>query len=339
MLGNIFITAVNAVFPLVTLIVVGYFLKRIGIISNEFVRTGNKLNFNLLLPSTLLYNIYNIPSFSAINWPAVTFCVVGIVIVFLIGLGFAVAVTPVPARRGVIAQCSFRSNYAAIGLALASTLGGDDTMAIAAVVSAFTIPLFNVLAVISLAVFSKDEESGRSGMRSTLLKILRNPMIISAFLGMLILALRELQVWMFGSVVFSFKNNLTFLYKALESTKSVTAPFALLILGADFTFTAIRELFKEVAWGSVYRLVLAPVMALVAAYLLSTYTDLIHFGRHEYATLISLFGTPVAVASVVMAEQMDGDSALATQLVVWSSVFSIATIFLQVCILMAIGLL
>ena len=67
MLGNIFITAVNAVFPLVTLIIVGYFLKRIGIISPEFVRAGNKLNFTLLLPSTLLYNIYNIPSFSAIN--------------------------------------------------------------------------------------------------------------------------------------------------------------------------------------------------------------------------------------------------------------------------------
>ena len=93
------------------------------------------------------------------------------------------------------------------------------------------------------------------------------------------------------------------------------------------------------AWGSLYRLVFAPVFALVVAFLLSTYTGLIDFGRNEYATLVSLFGTPVAVASVVMAEQMDGDGALATQLVVWSSVFSILTIFLQVCILMALGLL
>lgn len=339
MLGDIFLTAINAVFPLVTLILVGYFLKRVGIIPPEFVRVGNKLNFTLLLPSTLLYNIYNIPSFSAINWPAAIFCIAGVLVIFLIGLCFSVAVTPVPARRGVIAQCSFRSNYAAIGLALASTLGGDDTMAIAAVVSAFTIPLFNILAVISLSVFSQNAESGRSGMRNTLLKILRNPMIISAFLGMLILFLRELQVWLWGSVVFSFKTHTAFLYKALESVKSVTAPFALLILGADFTFNAIHGLFKEVAWGSLYRLVIAPVLALTVAFLLSTYTDLLNFGRNEYATLLSLFGTPVAVASVVMAEQMDGDGALATQLVVWSSVFSILTIFAQVCVLIAIGLL
>lgn len=339
MLGNIFITAVNAVFPLVIVIVVGYFLKRIGIISKDFVKAGNKLNFNLLLPSTLLYNIYNIPNFSSINWPAVTFCVVGILAIFLIGLGFSAAVTPVPARRGVLAQCSFRSNYAAIGLALASTLGGDDTMAIAAVVSAFTIPLFNVLAVISLSVFSADGTSGRDGIRRAVVKILRNPMIISAFFGMLILLFREMQVWFFGGVVFSFKTHTTFLYKALESIKSATTPFALLILGADFQFTAIRGLFKEVAWGTAYRLILAPALALVSAFLLSTYTGFLNFGRNEYATLISLFGTPVAVASVVMAEQMDGDGALATQLVVWSSVFSILTIFLQVFILMALNIL
>ena len=339
MLPKIFITAVNAVFPLVLLIMLGYFLKRHHVVSDEFVRYGNKLNFTLLLPSTLLYNIYNIPNFASINWPAAIFCVVGICILFLIGLGFSVIATPIPARRGVIAQCSFRSNYAALGLSLANALGGDDTMAIAAVVSAFTIPLFNILSVISLSVFCQDPNSGKSSMKNTCMKILRNPMIISSAIGLLILLLRELQVQLFGSVVFTFKSNVTFLYKALENVKSITAPFALLILGADFEFKALRGVLKEVIWGTSFRLVFAPTLALVTAFLLSTYTPLIAFGRNEYATLISLFGSPVAVASVVMAEQMDGDSALATQLVVWTSVFSILTIFLQVCILMAVGLL
>ena len=98
-------------------------------------------------------------------------------------------------------------------------------------------------------------------------------------------------------------------------------------------------MFREVAVGTFFRLVGAPVICILAAWLLSAHTNLVSFGPNEYAAFVALFGSPVAVSSVAMAEQMDGDTALATQLVVWTSVFSILTIFLQVCILMAVGLL
>jgi len=52
-----------------------------------------------------------------------------------------------------------------------------------------------------------------------------------------------------------------------------------------------------------------------------------------------MFGSPVAVSSAVMAGNMGGDEQLATQLVVWTSLFSIITIFGEVCILMGMGLL
>jgi len=47
----------------------------------------------------------------------------------------------------------------------------------------------------------------------------------------------------------------------------------------------------------------------------------------------------VAVSSAVMAGSMGGDEQLATQLVVWTSLFSIVTIFAEVCMLMSMGLL
>ena len=40
-----------------------------------------------------------------------------------------------------------------------------------------------------------------------------------------------------------------------------------------------------------------------------------------------------------MAGNMGGDEQLATQLVVWTSIFSIFTIFAEVCILMGLGLI
>ena len=212
-------------------------------------------------------------------------------------------------------------------------------MAVVSVMSALTVPLYNVLAVGSLSMFSSQNESRKNPMQGMLKKILRNPIIIGAVIGLVFLLLRELQRMLLGSVVFSVREDLPFVFKAVSNVKSITTPFALLILGAEFEFSAIKGMFREVAVGTSFRLVGAPVIGILAAWLLSTYTGLVSFGPYEYAAFVALFGSPVAVSSVAMAEQMDGDTALATQLVVWTSVFSILTIFLQVCILMAVGLL
>jgi predicted permease len=47
----------------------------------------------------------------------------------------------------------------------------------------------------------------------------------------------------------------------------------------------------------------------------------------------------VAVSSAIMATQMNNDEQLATQLVVWTTLFSALTIFLIACILMGFGLI
>jgi predicted permease len=72
---------------------------------------------------------------------------------------------------------------------------------------------------------------------------------------------------------------------------------------------------------------------------LSLSTGLLSCGVQEYPALIAMFGSPVAVSSAVMAGSMGSDEQLATQLVVWTSIFSIFTIFAEVCILMMMGLL
>jgi len=335
MLGEVFLTAFYAIMPLVLLILLGYWLKRVGFLTQDFCRIGNKLVFSVLLPCTLFYNIYNIAGFTAINWSAVLFSVGGITVLFLLSLAVALTGTAVPARRGVISQAIFRSNFAIIGLSLANALGGQEAMAMAAVISGFTIPIFNVFAVISLTVFVKQPGSAHT-MGSTLRSILRNPQIIGALAGMAVLLLRELQVLLWGHTVFTLQEQLPFLYKALKDLTGITTTFALVILGADFSFYAIKGAFREVAVGTVFRLVAAPALALGSAYLLNR-LGLLRFGVNEYAAMIALFGSPTAVSGAVMAKQMGGDGDLATQLVVWTSVFSIFTIFLQVCILVAAG--
>lgn len=339
MLGIIIGTAANTVLPVVLQILLGYFLKRIGFFTPQFVRVGNKLVFKVLLPIVLFYNIYTLNSLREISWSSSLFSLCAIVALFLIGIAVAVVTTKDPARRGVLTQCVFRSNLNVVGLSMASALGGDPAMAVVAIISAVTVPLYNVLAVFSLSMYSPNGASGKDARWGTFKKILRNPMIIGTLIGVAFLLVRELQLHLLGSVMFSVQDDLPFVFKAVSNVKSITTPFALMILGAEFEFSAIKGMFREVAVGTFFRLVGAPLIGILAAWLLSSHTGFLSFGPNEYAAFIALFGSPVAVSSVAMAEQMDGDSALAAQLVVWSSIFSILTIFLQVCILMAVELL
>ncbi|MGN1154712.1 MAG: AEC family transporter, partial [Agathobacter sp.] len=107
----------------------------------------------------------------------------------------------------------------------------------------------------------------------------------------------------------------------------ISSPLALIILGGQFDFAAVKELRKQIAIGTLARVVIVPTIAIGLAITLSTFTSLIDFSAEVYPAFIALFGTPVAVSSAIMAQEMDNDGTLAGQLVVWTSIASIFTIF------------
>lgn len=337
--SDILFTATNSVMPIILLILLGYFLKQEGFLNDDFVKTGNKLVFRVCLPCMLFVNVYNIESLASIQWDIVLYCIAAMMVIFLLGLLTTLAVTKVPERRGVLLQCTFRSNFALIGLSLVSSLGGDNAMAIAAIISAFTIPAFNILAVVALSMFVGSATSWQDSVKKMLLNILNNPLIIGIALGFVCLIVRELQIAAFGEVVFALNVQTKFLYTALNNIKSIASPFALIILGGEFEFSAVKGLMKEIMVGTVWRLVLAPALGIGGAILLSNTTNLLLCGPDVYPALIALFGSPVAVSSAIMAGSMGNDKQLATQLVVWTSLFSIVTVFLQVCLMMGMGLI
>ncbi len=336
-MGQILYTAANAVLPILLLILLGFFLKRRGFLSGDFLKTGNKLIFNVCLPVMLFVNVYNIESVDALRWDLIVYCVVLVAVIFVLGLVTAVMTTDVIARRGVLLQCTFRSNFAIIGLSLAAAVGGSEAESMAAVVSAFVIPVYNILGVVALTVF--DERKKRHDFAGVLASLAKNPMILGVAAGLACLLVREGQVSAFGDVRFSIKTQMPFAMSALNQIKSCTTPLALIILGGQFEFSAAKDALKEIVIGSLWRIVFAPVLGIGAAILLSRYTSWLSFGPNEYPALVALFGSPTAVSSAIMARQMGGDGQLATQYVVWTSIGSIVTLFLIVCALMSMGML
>lgn len=335
-LSTILMTAVNAVAPIVLMIALGYFLRQRGMLGEGFLKNGNKLVFKLCLPSMLFVNVYNVPGLADIHWDIVLYGSVALCVIFLLGIGIAVITTPALKRRGVVTQCAFRSNFAIIGLPLAAALGGAEAEAVAAVMSSVTVPLINILAVISLSMFV--QEGGKVSVKHILLDIVKNPLIQGVALGMLCLVLRWAQVELFGEVVFALNRQTKFFYTVLTWLKNITTPLALLVLGGQFVFSAVKELKKEIIISTLCRLVLAPAIGITGAYVASR-LGLVVCGPAEYPALVALFASPVAVSSAIMATEMKNDEQLATQLVVWTTLFSGVTIFLIVCVLMTLGLI
>ncbi len=337
-ISTILVTAINALFPLIITILLGYYLKTKGFLTKEFLRVGNKVVFNICLPAMLFVNVYDIAGFAAINWDIVLYAIAAFFVVVAVGYVITILSTPVPERRGVIWQCTFRSNFGIIGLSLASALGGDGAVAVAAIVSSFTVPLFNVMSVIALSVFT-DGSKGKTSVKKIVLNIAKNPLILGVAAGLLCLGIREAQNAVFGRLIFSIQRDTYFVYKVLSNLKTMCTPLALLVLGGQFEFSAVKGLLKEIVSGTVSRIVIAPLIGIGGAILVAANTNWLSCGVNEFPALVAMFGSPVAVSSAVMAGNMGSDEQLATQLVVWTSIFSIFTIFAQVCILMGMGLL
>lgn len=320
----------NAVLPIVLLIALGYLLKRIGMLTTPFLDVGNKLTFRVLLPVMLFLNVYNISSFSEINFWFVLYGMAAVIVIFLIGIPIFCAFTKDPAKRGTLIQSIFRSNYAIIGIPLATSLFGDKGAAAAGVMSAFCVPLFNVLAVITLTVFNNSTAKSRIDVRKILLGIVKNPLIIGTVAGLAALGIRELFVM--GNIEFRLRD-IEFLYTSLNNVKNICTPFALIILGGKFEFSAVGRLKKEIIFGTFMRVVAVPVLGLIGAYFLVPGIA----GEH-FATYVGVFATPVAVSSAIMAKEMGADDELAGQLVVWTSLVSAVTIFVYVTILRSVGI-
>ena len=209
-IGDILLFTFNSIMPLILIIAVGYLLKRIGFFTKDFLKIANKTVFYVCLPVLLFKNIFDIEELSQIRFDVVLYVLVIVAIVFFIGFLFTLFIKD-PKQKGVIHQCVFRSNFALIGVPLAELIGGNDGVRIAAILSMFTIPTFNVLSVIVLSVY-KGQGVKLNG-KKILLDIVKNPLIIGVLSGLLCALIKNL---ISGTVVYTGLSNMSFLYTAIS---------------------------------------------------------------------------------------------------------------------------
>jgi predicted permease len=215
-------------------------------------------------------------------------------------------------------QGTFRSNFLLFGVPLGLSIGGDAGSVLAAVVAAFYVPVINMLSVISLYVFSDAENKS---LKSALLGIVKNPLVIGGMSGLLFSLVRN-------SIGFELP---TMLNDTLSKIMVTATPLAFLILGGDLKFGNMLRNVKFSMFSVLGKTVLIPAIMLPISYFL------FGFGRLEMAILLAVFATPNAVSSYAMARNYEADYDLAGEIVTLSTLCSILTIFVFITITKSLG--
>lgn len=325
-MGENLAISVNAVLPLIICMAAGYLFRRIKLVDEGFCRKCNTFCFKTFLPLMIFMNVYNSDLESAVQPGAFLFAAAAVLVIF--AAAFLIiprivrkgsvdsAGSPVSAasRQAVLIQCIFRSNFVIFGYQVVANVYGAGQAAVASVMAAIVVPLYNVLAVITLEYFT----NSKNGLRPVILGIIKNPLIIGAVAALL------------------FKlSGLTLpapLYTGLSDMAGMATPLALVVLGGTFHFDALRRNAGALAIGTLGKIVVAPlVMVPIAAAL--------GFRDANLLSLVIVFASPAAVNSYTMAAAYGHDPELAGQLVVVTSVLSMVSVFGWIFLLRMLGLI
>lgn len=306
-----FLVALNAVVPFLCYILFGYVVRCIGLADEGFLTRLNQLVFKAFFPILMFNNMYQIGPGFVPNGRLVAVSVTALLILIVLLYLIVPRLVPGNPQRGVIIQAIYRSNFVLFAIPLTANIFGDDNIAVAAMLVAIIVPLYNVAAVFVLESF----RGGRLRMSVLLKNICTNPLILGAVTGLLFCLLQiHLPLC---------------LEKPIEQFANLSTPLGMFVLGGSLHFSKIQGNAKYLVPSLILKLAVIPAVILMVI-------SGMGFTPLERFVIFTMFATPVAASSYTMAQNMGGDGELAGEFVVLSTALSVVTIFLWVFVLKSI---
>ncbi len=311
---SILLFTIEIIAPIFLLILIGSGLQKTNLVNETFVRQSSNFVFNVSLPALVFVKLFNIEIGHAFDAKLIVSSFVLVFILFLISWGVSVFLTKTPEDQGSFIQGSFRSNYAIVGLAIILGMFGEESLGKAALLLAFIMPLYNILAVIALTVpFHRENNIQYDKM---IKDILTNPLIVAAIVAILF-SIFEIRVW-------------TAIEKTLNYLAIIALPLALIGIGATLKMDRIIKASTLAFSSSFLKIVLFPLIAV----LVGIFIDL---PSSDLGIFFILFATPTAIASFVMADAMKCNSKLAGDIIAISTVLSVFTMTIGLVVLKYFG--
>ena len=297
------IFSLNATVPIFLLMVLGFALRRLGVIDDIFASKMNKFVFLVPLPVLLFEDLSTVDFSQVWNMKFVLFCFS----VTLISIALAAAVSFLwrdRSIRGEFIQAAYRSSAALLGIAFIQNIYGDAGMAPLMIIG--SVPLYNVMAVVVLSFFRPERKKlDKEVWLATLKGIVTNPIILGIAAGLLWSALRLPMP--------------SILEKTVSDIGATATPLGLMAMGASFDLKKAFGKAKPAAAAAVMKLAVFAALFLPPAVWLG-------FRREELVAILVMLSSATTVSCYVMARNMGHEGVLTSSVVMLTTLFSAFTL-------------
>jgi len=315
MLEN-FIYSINVTIPIFLVMVLGYFLRRRGMLNENFVNVANKFNFDVTLPFMVFRDISAVDIKAVFDLKYVLFCAIASSVCFWVIWGLTRIFLHDKSMRGAFVQASFRSSAAVMGLAFISNLYGPSAMGPLMIIGA--VPLYNIYSVLVLTFEAEGnaQDQGKEKIKEACLNILKNPIIISIILGLIV---------SFSQIRFP-----VLVDRTVDNVAKMATPLALITLGAGFEGRAALAKMKPTLAASFVKLIGQAAIFIPIAIALG-------FTGEKLIGIMVMLAAPATPSCYIMAKNMNNDGVLTASIVVMTTLLAAFTLTGWIFVLRSLG--
>lgn len=299
--------ACQVVIPMAIMVGIGMLLRTVNLTDEPTMKKVDKLIFNVFMPMLSFYNIYKTDFSKLTNVGYIVFGCGLLTLLFIASMVIVPKfVKPMP-TAAALGQAIFRTNYLIFGAAVAESIYGAGNFGMVTLLGAVAVPMYNAQAAILL----ERARNGNASPKKLALAIIKNPTVIATVLGISVNLLDIVLPVLILDVV--------------QDLAGLTTPLSFLSIGVTLKLGAVEKKTYLVS-GVLLRLVLVPMIIVPLAVLCG-------YRGQELCALMILFAAPTAVSSYPMAVAMGADGDFAAQMVAYTTIFCLPTIFIWTLLL------
>ncbi|NQU87443.1 MAG: AEC family transporter [Mariniphaga sp.] len=305
-----FLNATNSVLPLFLIIILGIVLTRLKVTNRQWIEILNKYALWIGFPALVIYSLMHLKlsgsSYSnliLINSAYIVFCIL-----------LAYPIAKIAGFNNQMKQTLFLilcfGNVAYLGIPVLQNTLGESILPVAAIISAVYVFWLFTLAIILVEIHNPQ----KSNIPKLLLNLLKNPLLISVFIGLAI-------------VFFQVKIPIPVEKTIKLFSDSVTA----VVLFSLGIFLGLQEIGKIKEWGQVFFFVILTMIILPATlYLL---IKLFNFEDSNFCATILDSAMPLGLTSYVLSVQYNLRVKFVARMIVLATLLSMVIIPLWLVVL------
>ena len=298
----------------------GILFRKLKWIDEPFAMGMNKFVFKVALPVLLFEDLSTVAFDKVWDFKFAAFCFL-ITLACIVLLILAAILFVKKEDRGEFVQGAYRSSVAILGIAFIKNIYDDSGMAPLMIVA--TVPLYNVAAVMVLALMNPSVgKIDRKALKKAMVGVITNPIIWGIVLGVIFSAV---------SNRFSFEMPVI-LSKVIHNVAVLATPLGLISMGASFEGKKALAKIRVTAVCSFIKLFGLAAIGLTIAYFMG-------FRDKEMVAILTMLGSSTTVSSYIMSKNMGSEGTLSASVVMVTTLFSAVSLTMWLYLLRVMNLI